>query len=96
MNYMGTTKYVCRDCDFTFYIGVKKLKKKLFCPSCGENTHIEKCEVHRKHWTTKELSLVDKIIDGELSKMNVARSTGRTYGAVQRVFERRKHERGLM
>lgn len=91
-------KYICRDCDFIFYIGFKPLKKgnrSPFCPNCGECISTEKCKIHRrKQWTTNELILVDKIINGELSKIHVAELTGRTYGAIQRAYEKRRKSKG--
>lgn len=82
------TKYVCRDCDFIFYIGVqKRVRNRVFCPSCGECIAVEQCEPHRRNWTTKEQVLINEIIAGNLTKKKVAELTGRTYGAVQRRYE---------
>lgn len=86
---VAANKYVCRDCDFIFYLGTWKLKKNPFCPKCGENIATEKCDIHRRYWTTKEVDLIDKVIKGELSKTHVAQMTGRTYEAVQRAYEKR-------
>jgi hypothetical protein len=86
------TKYVCRDCDFIFFIGVQKIKKKPFCPCCGENIATEKCEIHRRHWTLKEIRMIDEIIEGNLTKYQVADLTKRSYGAVQRRYEKRMQE----
>lgn len=90
------TKYVCRDCDFIFYIGSKNLKKKPFCPNCGDNVSVEKCEIHRKYWTTKEQVLVNEIISGKLTKKEVSKLTGRTYKAVQRRYEIQMKELELL
>lgn len=94
--------YICNDCTFVFTIHSKTRQgKRPFCPNCGDSVSVnrfekaEKVKKVWKPWTDKEFELVDRIIDGELLKYQVAAQIGRTYGAVQRKVEQRRKERGV-
>jgi hypothetical protein len=46
----------------------------------------------RRPWTAEEVALVDSILEGKLTKYQVAAKTGRTYGGVQKKCEKRAKE----
>lgn len=91
--------YICDDCVFVFTIHSPSRQGRLFCPRCGDTVSVktfvkaEKVIKVWKPWTKEEFALIDRIIDGELLKYQVATKVGRTYGAVQRKVEQRRSER---
>lgn len=86
-------KYKCNECNGIFYIGTKMPKStKPFCPYCGENIATRKCDIHKRHWTIKELTIIDDVLNGKLTTREADRLlSGRTFAAVKnKVDQERK------
>jgi uncharacterized Zn finger protein (UPF0148 family) len=93
--------YICKDCNFRFKVlsDFTKRHRQAFCPNCGENINVEKAtsRKHKQHkfWTTEELSLLDKVLSGEMKKHTAAMKLNRTLGSIRRKLDRVKEERGI-
>jgi hypothetical protein len=92
--------YICHDCTFVFTIHSKfNLNKHPYCPNCADSVAVKVYEPaplrveQRRPWTAEEVALVDGILEGRLTKYQVAAKTGRTYGGVQRKCEKRAKEK---
>lgn len=90
--------YICHDCTFVFTTHSKfSLTKHPFCPNCGDSVEVRKYEpaparAERRSWTAEEVALIDGILEGKLTKYQVAAKTERTRGAVQKKCEKRAKE----
>jgi ribosomal protein S27AE len=84
--------YVCEECNFVFQIYAisKRGRKKYFCPSCGEKTHVTEYKAARNIsgkrqkilYSPEEIELIHKCIKGELKTFQVALMIGRPVNAV--------------
>lgn len=83
-------KYVCRDCNKNFYCGALRGAKRPYCPYCGDDAATEKCDTYRRHWTTKELKVIEDVINKKITRQTAMKLTGRTYMAVDRQISKMK------
>jgi hypothetical protein len=86
--------YFCEDCllPFTVYLESKGRVKR-FCPYCGENTSIKKYEGLHKvtgeqgkkiKWKPEEMELIQDVINGKKTQMQVAHLLGRSVHSVSK------------
>lgn len=92
--------YFCQACIFVFTIHSKlKIgKTKPYCPNCAENipvvvyvSPIKKQEKQRL-WTDEELILIDRLINGELMKYQVAMKLKRSEKSIRNKLAHRRKE----
>lgn len=103
---MNNKMFVCEDCVFVFQTH-SPMKKKPFCPNCGENIEVRKYSADRitkrekgdklvkPVWTPPELELLDKIISGDLQSHQVSIMIGRSINSVIKRTKRRREEMSL-
>jgi transposase-like protein len=108
MNYKGglSKMWICEDCTFVFQLHSIRinLKKKPFCPSCGENFEVVAYSAKREpksatkawqRWQPAELEMANKCLMGERAPHQVAIELGRSLDSVKKCVERLRKESKL-
>jgi len=88
-NGSGKNTRYCHDCSVRFTIYARRVKRKYFCPICGDTVAVTEYakrteKLPRKPWTTLEELKLKELLDNGYRPKELASRFGRTETAMRK------------